>query len=182
MTGDIHTVPPRGRIVVRGYDLTGLPPNGPEWRELRNAFVRDMLPDDDARALVMDWSDIIDWFDDIIDGDRQRTEEDAIRIMWEAVVNIPRNPFFHRWHQELVPLMNATMNTWIMANHIERNGGNMELAYGLRYTMHTMVMAVVEITRGREFMLDIMPDFYTFFNYDNYPDWLASVGDRREKT
>ncbi len=72
-------------------------------------------------------------WDDLIDQDRDVHPQDINRIMWIALLEVPANPFFQKYANDLIPVMRQYIIDWLDANELEKgNSHDISVAYVLR--------------------------------------------------
>lgn len=76
----------------------------------------------DARAFAHTFTEILHFYDDVADGDVRLTAADAERAVWQALVLLPRNPFYRAHFDALQPLVAVAVQNWRYANACEAAG------------------------------------------------------------
>ena len=146
-----------------------------EWREERNANLRKWIGDDWAVNWFLQFCDIAELFDDIVDQDKEISEERAVRALYACVVDMPSNPFFAQHAPRLVPIFSTWITSWVVANKLEKNPTekNLHISFILR-NLYTMTLnSVIEITRGRQAMLDTSMEILEFFGHESFQDYSS---------
>lgn len=151
--------------------------DGAEWRKARNAKMLEWTGDPYAVEYLMVISRAAEFFDDLVDRDKDYTDADAIGVLFDLTVDLPSNPFFDRYKAHLVPVQRAAMNAWVDSIQLERSDDSgKNLAYVLRWWCIELVMTVVDILRGREYLqsvsLDIRKFFTSYESLDAYKEKL----------
>jgi len=114
--------------------------------------------DEHAVQWLMDVDAVFQFFDDIIDDDKERIQDDqVIDILFRAVVDMPFNPFFNQYPKILLlALRNAIVNYHTSVNYEHRGSpADLEMSFVLRQDYLNVVKTVVELVRGRGVMLDM---------------------------
>lgn len=94
-------------------------------------------------------------FDDIYDGDKTVGAVDLYGLMFQCLVDLPRNPFYVRHFADLSPLIEASINQWIQANDMEylsRRGDSslLKVAYVTRSSLTPIIMHTIALSAGRQ--------------------------------
>lgn len=137
------------------------------WRDRRDAKLMEWVGDAYAIEFLLHISRAAEFFDDLIDRDKPYTDGDAITVLFNLTVDLPQNPFFDRFKSDLVPIMSTALNAWVDSIHMERSGEDTgrNIAYVLRFWCIELVMAVVGILRGREYLQSVSMDIRKFFTF-----------------
>lgn len=135
-----------------------------ETTEIFTDLLRGWIQDDDAVRWVLDMFDAVEFFDDLVDGDNPPAEGRIVRVLWEVLVDMPANPFFHRHTTTLIPVVHAAINAWLDANDLERSGDShsLHLSYVLRGLIMLVIPTVIELARGRDAMRACSADVVAF--------------------
>ena len=92
-------------------------------------------------------------WDDIVDQDK---EYDVNKMMWEALVTLPNNPFYREHFDILNPFVQIAIVDWLDSNELCK--GNVEqkaAAYVLRDTLTTIVIHCARLIGGYDWMMEI---------------------------
>jgi hypothetical protein len=94
--------------------------------------------------------------DDLIDQDKQITARDIERSYWDAMIEIPSNPFYQRHIQTLVPLMQTAFNDWLDANDLEYSDDHgKNIAFVLRDSVGSIACQVAYLVGGFDHMRSV---------------------------
>ncbi len=162
---------------TRLINVEGLEFDSEGWRASRDQKLLEWVGDRAAVAFVLSFFDMCEVFDDLIDKDKPVTDEDIIRTLFTSLVDIPMNPFFAKYRNELVPVIITGINAWLDANKLEKGSDNDKVfAYVLRDWYAELVSFVIYLTRGRHYLRDVSMDVRTFFTHhetlDQYREGL----------
>ena len=95
-----------------------------KFDELREA----LKGNEEAYQFVELITEVLHFWDDLIDQDKKLLPEEINSAMTKALVSLPRNNFYRQNFSELNPiLVNAIIN-WHTANEFENSDGNYELS------------------------------------------------------
>lgn len=113
--------------------------------------------------------------DDLIDGDKPVTGDAVYRAFWEALVDLPGNPFYRQHESALRPLMAAALQDWRDSVTLERAGDHhgRTLAFVLRDQLTGVVVQCAGIVGGFEWMQQVSAEIRRHFHEDALVDYLA---------
>ena len=117
-----------------------------ELRIDREHLARWCKGDEDAVRFLMQFFYACHFWDDLVDGDHDRSTE-VVDVMWLCMVDIPANPFYRQHFDALHPVIVAAGNDWLAANELERKG-DLDIAYTLRCSILTVVAHAAYIIGG----------------------------------
>lgn len=149
-----------------------------DWREVRNAKMVEWVGDPFAVEYLMIISRAAEFFDDLIDKDKGYTDVEAINILFNLTVDLPSNPFFERYKVALVPVQRAAMNAWVDSIKLERGDedAGKNLAYVLRWWCIELVMTVVDLLRGRDYLQSVSLEIRNFFtSYETLEEYKGKL-------
>ncbi len=91
-------------------------------------------------------------WDDLIDRDRAVTDQAVNNAFWDLLCELPRNPFFLLWRDELVPAIRSAVMDWQSSVSLERAGDldSVGYAYGLRASLATVVIQIAYLIGDKE--------------------------------
>lgn len=156
-----------------------------EWRAARNQFLNDLIGDADAVAFLLDVFDAVEFFDDIIDEETDSPEHkaQAVRVLFSTLIDIPNNPFFVRFRNQITPVMLAAINAWLDSVSYEGRGDDESLAraYMLRTMGVDLIPLVVCLVHGRHKMRETSLRVRDFFHaHETLADYLAEHNSKGE--
>lgn len=128
--------------------------NGTPEYWLRRNFTEVLdLPDDAVDWLIALWQ-VIQLFDDIVDGDKIESDEADLAI-WNALVGLPSSPFYQQHFTVLLPLVSTAILKWKASDVIERNGDACATSFVWRAGYYDLVLAVVQLVHGTQAAMEI---------------------------
>ena len=116
-------------------------------------LVADHIKDSSALEFLHFLNDVINVWDDAVDGDNeQHGPADISRAFELLLVHIPRNAFYQRHRQELQPVIEVAIADWHAANHLQRTGdAEMVLrAHTLRFSGLAVWILCCRLTAGQD--------------------------------
>jgi hypothetical protein len=135
------------------------------WRRVRNERLREWIQDEHAISFILDYSDAVELWDDLIDGDKGIDKQHVMRVFVNILTVLPLNPFFNHYKPVLMPLINAALNAWIDSISLEKGSDNDKaIAYVLRDYMHEIFIYTIFLTRGHDYMRSVSLEVRNFFS------------------
>ena len=104
----------------------------------------------DAIALVNAFSRISQIWDDLHDGDNPVSTELVDYMMMTALVQIPTNNFYRQHYNNLMPVIEHCLMTWLDANTLEAVGDerDLQVSYIIRSVTTDLIIHVAGIVGG----------------------------------
>ena len=140
------------------------------------AFLQQVLQGQPAPILFCEMLfRISQTLDDLIDGDQPVTAAAVCRAFWDALIELPANPFYREHEPTLRPLMAAALQDWIDSTQLERAGDHhgRTLAFVLRDQLTSLVVQCARLVGGYEWMQQVSVDIRRHFHEDRLADYLA---------
>lgn len=150
-----------------------------KWMKKVVEFVQG---DTDAVRFLVDLTYVLHLWDDLVDRDNPRSEQEINQGFRIALVDIPRNPFYLRHLPDLRPLMMNVILQWQDANQMERKGNHHDLhmAYMLRAGMLQVFNYCAYLVGGPEWAEQVGPDMRRLYQEDLF-DYMQEFKPRREE-
>ncbi|MFG6524496.1 hypothetical protein [Sulfitobacter sp. M23508] len=150
----------------------------PEWRDKRDGKLREWVGNDQAVGFLLQFFDLCEVIDDLWDGDKEVTKADLTRILFAVMTELPLNPFFANYRNELAAVMITGINAWLDANELEQGSENDKVfSYVLRDWYAELIAFVIYLTRGRDYMRAVSMEVRQFFTHhetlEQYKEDLA---------
>lgn len=115
-------------------------------------------------------------WDDLVDGDKQRSSAEINRAMWMALVELPQNPFFSRFKSELLPLLRSSITDWLDANDLEKQSLHcQQLAFVLRNNFGAIVTQCAYIVGGYDWMREVAPAIRAAAHEESLETYLEGI-------
>lgn len=102
----------------------------------------------EAISMVLMIHDIVEIWDDLIDGDNDPSHADISRVFRTALIELPRNSFYQENFAALNTLIESAIFDWHTANKFEDARENLETAFGLRCTIQSVTVISARIIGG----------------------------------
>ena len=125
----------------------------PPWGEPSYDKMLEILAGNQDAVRMMQvigkWSHI---YDDLIDKDKEVTEDQINWVMWELLVGLQLNPFYTANSIILTPIVMSGILNWHAANQIEKIGDLEELriSHSIRYSICDVGMVSMILAGGLE--------------------------------
>lgn len=100
----------------------------------------------DAYDMVRMLGDLSHTWDDLVDGDERRSEQDINAAFLTCLVYLPMNPFYRAHQAAIIPMWVSVVASYEAANRFERDGDaqGLEIGHVLRYLAgHIATYAIV---------------------------------------
>ncbi|MCH7499423.1 MAG: hypothetical protein IH886_05355 [Nitrospinae bacterium] len=98
-------------------------------------------------------------WDDLIDKDRALSDKEINGVFWNALVDLPRSPFYVLNFVPLNAIITTAILDWQTANQFENEGDDLalEIAFIIRSTYSNILIYSALLVGGREWALHINP-------------------------
>jgi hypothetical protein len=127
----------------------------------------------DALNVFRMFVDLSHLWDDLVDKDKEATEDEINNAFLICLVYLPANPFYRSIQEQILPMWLTVVSAYQTANKFERDkdAHGIEIAHGLRYAAGNIVAYMVYVCVGPEKAKEFLPDMWKdvfFERYDNY--------------
>lgn len=127
----------------------------------REFFLHAYKGNEEAWRLTMALTYVVGLWDDLIDRDREISDDQAHRAMWAALVEIPGNVFYREYYAELGPLVRASIEAWKVSNAMQGTPGRpREIAHVARYMGAQIFVRIAAICGGHEWAVSVGPEIW----------------------
>lgn len=125
--------------------------------------------------------EVLHFWDDLIDRDKEVTPEAVNRSMWDALITIPENVFFQQNFSQLMPLLKTAIWNWQAANVMEASQDSLDkqIAFVLRSTYVDLVSMCAYIVGGRDWAHEVALEARRQTSSEGFDDYLDAL--TREK-
>ena len=109
-----------------------------------------LLNNDAAIELIRMWFEVSQVWDDLIDKDQpvEIPDYSINRMMRLALVEIPKNRFFQYHCNQLLPIVEHCVLTWMEANQIEHSPYSNERDYHVSYVIRSVTTELLVFVAG----------------------------------
>lgn len=105
---------------------------------------------------------VVGVWDDLIDKDKAPGDKAINNAFWALCVEIPKNPFYRAYMDDLIPITATGIINWLTANRLERDDSlshrAIEIAHVIRYSIADVAMISAAICGGREWAEEVGPE------------------------
>lgn len=121
--------------------------------------------------------DVLHFWDDLIDRDKELTPEEVNCSMWNVLVTIPENAFFQQNFSSLMPLLKTAIWNWQAANVMEKteDGLDKQIAFVLRSTYVDLVSMCAYIVGGRDWAHEVALEARRQTSAEGFDEYLAAL-------
>jgi hypothetical protein len=150
-----------------------------EWRIARDQQLREWVGDESAVRFFLDFSHFIEIYDDLVDRDKPISAEDINSALFAVLCYMPSNPFFLQHRLTLTPLIFTCINAWADANEFQSGTvSEKALAYGLKGNAVEVLLSIISITRGVEYMRSVSAEIRRIvMAHETFEEYLEEVKD-----
>ena len=120
------------------------------------------------------------FWDDLIDKDVQRSDEDINQAFIFSIGDMPLNPFYQAFQTQLAPMMMSASLLWLNSNDLEHGTNDEKLtAFCIRNVLLNIIHYCMFIVGGTSWVREQGPEFWRTFalTEDLYQEFLKEGGD-----
>ena len=127
----------------------------------------------DALNVYRMFVDLAHLWDDLVDKDKEATEDDINNAFLICLVYLPANPFYRSIQEQILPMWLTVVSAYQTANKFERDKDvhGIEIAHGLRYAAGNIVAYMVYVCVGPEKAKEFLPDMWKNIFFERYDDY-----------
>lgn len=115
-------------------------------------------------------------WDDLIDKDKPTTDEDIHKLMWNALVYLPENPFYRTHFLDLHPTIRNIIVDYKVSTEFESgNKTEQSIAYTLRDNMCQLIIQCAYIIGGYAWMNEIAPTVRRYVHNEDIDIYLKET-------
>lgn len=147
-------------------------------RQDEHAFLCRVLPNAPAAvAFCETLFRISQTLDDLIDKDRTPDDTEVVSAFWQALIELPSNPFYRQHEPYLRPLMASALQDWRDSVTLERTGNrhHRTLAFVLRDQLTSLVIQCAYLVGGEAWMTQVSVAIRRHFHEDTLDDYLNDL-------
>lgn len=153
-------------------------------RQDEHAFLRQVLLDNTpAVEFIETLARISQTLDDLVDGDRSLSQHDVLSCFWQALIELPANPFYRQHEPYLRPIMASVLQDWRDSVVLERSDDlhNRTLAFVMRDQMATLITQCAYLVGGHSWMTRVSVPVRQHVHEEMFEDYLDSLGTPRKE-
>ena len=140
----------------------------------RDDFITICRGDTDAAAFLISFFAACHVWDDLIDKDKERTDDHINHAFWIFAVEIPRNPWYQYHFRDIHPIMMNAIQEWMVANKLERSD-RPDIAYTLRCSIVSVVHQAALLCGGYEWAIECGEKIRRKAQDETYEEYLEDL-------
>jgi len=147
-------------------------------RQDEHAFLCRVLPNAPAAvAFCETLFRISQTLDDLVDRDRSVSDDAIMSAFWQALIELPANPFYRQHEPYLRPLMASALQDWRDSVALERAGDThgRTLAFVLRDQLTGLVVQCAYLLGGATWMTQVSTAIRQHFHEDTLEQYLNDL-------
>ncbi|MCG7931974.1 MAG: hypothetical protein N0E44_18230 [Candidatus Thiodiazotropha lotti] len=122
--------------------------------------------DESAIAFMQVLSEVSQIWDDLIDRDKDVTNDSINQAFIALISTIPRNRFYIDNFSEVQPLIEGAILDWLTANEFENEGGDLNVSFVLRDNLANVLIGVAKILGGMNHAISLSPRIRQYVHGD----------------
>jgi hypothetical protein len=145
-------------------------------------FERDLLlhwlKDDKAAADYVEMvCNIAHVWDDLIDRDKDVSDEEIGKAFFEALIRLPRNPFYRKHFDHLNSVLLNSISNWQVATKFERDGGEYEksIAFILRSSYIDLITQSALLIADQQWARQVGEEARRLTHGETYAGYLQAL-------
>ena len=106
--------------------------------------------------------DLAHTWDDLVDKDKEASEQTINNAFLICLVYLPLNPFYQLIQRDIMPMWISVVSAYQTANKFERDKDEhgIEISHGLRYASGNIVAYAIHVCVGPEKAAEYMPEVW----------------------
>ncbi len=127
----------------------------------------------DALNMYRMFVDLAHLWDDLVDGDKETTEDDINNAFLICLIYLPANPFYRSIQEQVWPMWLTVVSAYQTANKFEREKDphGIEIAHGLRYAAGNIMAYAVHVCVGAEKAKEVLPEMWKSVFHERFDDY-----------
>ena len=127
--------------------------------DMADALLQFLQGDTEAVSFCMELLWVYHLWDDLYDGDKDRTQDDINAAFFRVFHRLRTNTFFRQYQDELYPLITSSILQWMDSNALEQQGDRHELhkAYMLRAFIYQIWNYCAFLIGGFDYYKEVGP-------------------------
>lgn len=127
----------------------------------------------DALNMYRMFVDVAHTWDDLVDKDKEVSEDAINNTFLTCLVYLPANPFYQTIQAQVLPMWLTVVSAYQVANHFEREKDphGIEIAHSLRYAVGNIVAYAVHVCVGKEEAKRVLPDVWKAIFFERFEDY-----------
>lgn len=127
----------------------------------------------DALNVFRLFADLAHTWDDLVDKDKDVSENHINHAFLSCLVYLPANPFYRSIQDQVLPMWLTVVSAYDAANQLERQKDEhgLEISHGLRYAAGHIIAYAVHVCVGGEKAKEYMPEIWKTIYFERYADY-----------
>jgi hypothetical protein len=113
-------------------------------------------------------------WDDLVDRDKNVTNDDINIMMFEALVSLPENHFYQQHAIVLTPLLRSYITDWLAANElqVEDSEKSKQIAFVIRSSVSSIITQCAYLIGGYSWMCKVNAEVRHHIHEDTFVEYL----------
>jgi hypothetical protein len=127
----------------------------------------------DALNMYRMFVDLSHVWDDLVDKDKDATEDDINNAFLICLVYLPANPFYQSIQAQILPMWLTVVSAFQTANKFERDKDphGLEIAHSLRYAAGNIMAYAVHVCVGPEEAKEVLPEMWKSVFHERFDEY-----------
>lgn len=127
----------------------------------------------DALNMYKMFIDLSHVWDDMVDKDKELSEDKVNNAFLVCLVYLPSNPFYQRIQRDIMPMWISVVSAFQTGNKFERDKDEhgIEIAHNLRYAAGHILAYAVHVCVGPEKAKEVLPELWKDIVFERYEDY-----------
>ena len=127
----------------------------------------------DALNMYRMFVDLSHLWDDLVDKDKDATEDDINNAFLICLVYLPANPFYRSIQDQILPMWLTVVSAYQTANKFQKDKDphGIEIAHSLRYAAGNIMAYAVHVCIGPERAKEVLPDMWKSVFHERFDDY-----------
>lgn len=129
--------------------------------------------DTDAFNMYRMFIDLSHTWDDMVDRDKELTEDQTNNAFLICLVYLPSNPFYQLIQRDIMPMWISVVSAFQAGNKFEKEKDEhgIEIAHNLRYAAGHILAYAVHVCVGPEKAKEIVPELWKDVVFERFDDY-----------
>jgi len=131
----------------------------------------------DAVNMYQMFVDLAHTWDDLVDKDKEISEDQTNNAFLICLVYLPSNPFYQRIQAAILPMWISVVSAYQTANKFEKDKDvyGVEIAHTLRYAAGHIIAYAVHVCVGPEKAKEVMPAVWKDIVHERFDAYKSEV-------
>jgi hypothetical protein len=127
----------------------------------------------DALNVYRMFVDLAHLWDDLVDKDKEVTEDEINNAFLICLVYLPVNPFYRSIQDQILPMWITVVSAFQTANKFEKDkdAHGIEISHGLRYAAGNIMAYMIHVCVGAEEAKKYLPEMWKAVFYERFDDY-----------